>query len=163
MVNIMKINAWIKIISTWNIVQTKPNGTNAHQGNKAIKTKINSPANKLPNSRNDSEIGFAISSTKRKITLTGNNHQPNGREHTSFNRPTPPLDLKLKKIQITNTLRDIANVRVGSAVGTNLKCSTPKKCKPHGTRSTGIKSMKFIRKTHIKMVSASGATMRRLP
>ena len=56
-----------------------------------------------------------------------------------------------------NTESDIANVTLTSVVGTTFRYGTPTAPPRHGSQSTGIRSIRFMRKTHMKIVSASGA------
>src|SRR5690349_1830235 len=62
-----------------------------------------------------------------------------------------------------NTVNDIANVMFTSAVGTARKWPKPSFAAIHGSRSSGSRSIAFMKKTHMKMVSASGARNRRSP
>ncbi len=68
MVNIIKIKACSVTISTWKTAQPKCSGS-CHTPSNAIRIKMSSPANMLPNSRNDSYTGFAISATLSRIKL----------------------------------------------------------------------------------------------
>ena len=56
----------------------------AQMGNTAINTKINSPANILPKSRNAKEKGFTNSSINRNAMFNGNSQGPKGATSTSF-------------------------------------------------------------------------------
>src|SRR5215831_10605868 len=51
------------------------------------------------------------------------------------------------------------NVMFTSVVGTTLKNGTCDLPATHGRKSTGIRSIRFIRKTHATSVSASGETI----
>ena len=55
------------------------------------------------------------------------------------------------------TAIDMPNVVLGSAVGTDRKWLTPNNDNTVGNRSTGSKSIKFIKNTQTKIVSAKGA------
>src|SRR3990167_2306398 len=113
----MNKNACNVIIKIWNIAQIAPGGHCNHHGKMAIKIKISSPANILPNNRKASESGFTHSSTILNAMLTGNNQGPNGNVSISLiNRCF--FALILKKTIRANTLIDIAKVAFGSAVGT---------------------------------------------
>ena len=84
------------MIKIWKIAQIPPgNHWNQKGINAAMRTKINSPANKLPNKRSASESGFAISSTNLKKTFTGIRYQPKGLDNTSIIKFFAPLALKL--------------------------------------------------------------------
>ena len=53
---------------------------------------------------------------------------------------------------------DIANVTFTSVVGTTFKIRNADRARRRsGSQSTGIRSIRFMRKTHTKMVSDSGA------
>ena len=56
----------------------------------------------------------------------------------------------------------IAKVTLTSVVGTTRRYSTPANLAAQGSQSTGIRSIRFIRKIHMKSVSASGAMTRLL-
>src|SRR5688572_13674635 len=56
----------------------------------------------------------------------------------------------------------IAKVTFTSVVGTTRRYSTPAYLAAHGSQSTGIRSIEFIRKIQTKSVSASGAMTRLL-
>ena len=64
-----------------------------------------------------------------------------------------------KKVAIAGViLSAIAMVMFGSVVGTAFMKWIPMAPARPGTQSTGIRSMRFIRKTQTKIVSAIGAT-----
>ena len=83
------------MIKMWKIAHAAPNGHCVHQGNSAIKIKINSPANKFPYSRSDNDKGFTPSSKIRNTIFNGNNFQPKGLVKISLPKPMPPFPLKL--------------------------------------------------------------------
>ena len=61
------------------------------------------------------------------------------------------------------TVIDMPRVVLMSAVATTRKCSMPNLPPAQGSRSTGNKSIKFIKNTSTKMVMANGAISRLLP
>src|SRR4249919_405134 len=56
----------------------------------------------------------------------------------------------------------IAKVTLTSVVGTTRRCSMPAALAAHGSQSTGIRSIEFIRNIQTKSVIASGAITRLL-
>ena len=85
------------------------------------------------------------------------------KEQNTHQRMIQFIDSFYEKIIRKNTDRDIANVALGSAVGTLLKCDTPAKLNKVGKKSTGNKSKVFIINIHRNIVKAKGAINLLLP
>ena len=87
----------------------------------------------------------------------------NGAVNHSLKKPTTPFSWKPTYQMSRNTVIDMPSVVLMSAVETTRRCSMPTFWPAHGSRSTGNRSMKFMRKTSAKMVIASGAISFDLP
>src|SRR4029078_8777803 len=133
-----------------------------------MRMKMSSPAYMLPKSRSDSDSGFEMNDTSSRIRLNAMISGAAmiampfvggalGWNVNSLPKPIGPLILIEYKIMSRNTVIDMPNVMLTSVVGTTFRYGTPKSPATHGKKSTGIRSMRFMRQTQATIVSASGA------